>query len=77
MGLREQGLLAELLGYPEEASAEVGCRRGVLGEEGSQAQQARGLPQTLEVFGILREPHAEHCTHRPAERRRSDSTVPA
>lgn len=66
-GFWEQGFLAELLGYPEEASPEVGCRRGVLGEEGSQAQQARGLPQTLEVLRILGEPGAEHRAHRSAE----------
>lgn len=65
----QQGLLAELLGDPEEASAEVGCRRGVLREEGGQAQEAGGLPQTLEVFGILRQPRAKHRAHRPAELR--------
>lgn len=70
MGLREQGFLAELLGYPEEASAEVGRRRGVLREEGSEAQQAGGLPQALKVLGILGEPRAEHCAHRSAETRR-------
>lgn len=66
-GVGEQGFLAELLGYPEEASAEVGCRGGVPGEQGSQAQQARGLPQTLKVFRELREPCPEHSTHRPVE----------
>lgn len=65
----QQGLLAELLGDPEETSVEVGCRQGVLREEGGQAQQAGGLPQTLKVFGILRQPCAEHCAHRPAELR--------
>ena len=70
MGLREQGFLAELLGYPEEASAEVDRRRGVLREEGSEAQQARGLPQAFKVLGILGEPRAEHCAHRSAETRR-------
>ena len=64
MGVREQGFLAELLCDPEEASTEVGCRRGVLGEKGSEAQQARRLSQTLKVFRILREPRAEHRTHR-------------
>lgn len=70
MGIRQQGFLAELLGYPEEASTEVGCGWRVLREKGSQAQQARGLPQTLKVFRILRQPCAEHCTHRSAEIRR-------
>lgn len=65
----QQGLLAELLGDPEETSAEVGCRRGVLREEGGQTQQAGGLPQTLKVFGILRQPRAKHRAHRPAESR--------
>lgn len=65
----QQGLLAELLGDPEETSAEVGCRRGVLRQEGGQAQQAGGLPQTLKVFGILRQPRAKHRAHRPAELR--------
>lgn len=69
MGVRQQGSLAELLGYPEEASTEVGCGR-VPWEKGSQAQQARGLPQTLKVFRILRQPCAEHRTHRSAEIRR-------
>lgn len=70
MRIGKQGFLAELLGYSQEASTEVGGRRGVLWEEGSQSQQTRGIPQTLKVFRILREPCAEHCTHRSAERRR-------
>lgn len=37
MGIWEQGFLAELLGYPEEASTEISSRWGVMREEGSQA----------------------------------------
>lgn len=62
---RQQGPLAELLGHPEQTSAEVHRRQGVLGEVGGQAQQARRLTQTLEVFGILGEPRAEHGAHGP------------
>lgn len=61
----QQGPLAELLGHPEQTSAEVGRRRGVLGKEGGQAQQAGRLTQALEVLGILGEPCAEHGAHSP------------
>lgn len=70
MGVGQQGSLAELLGYPEDASTEVDCRWGVLWEEGGQAQQTRGLPQTLKVFWILRQPRAKHRAHRSAQIRR-------
>ncbi|KAG7216500.1 hypothetical protein INR49_001986 [Caranx melampygus] len=63
MAIWQQGFLTELLSYPEEASAEVDCRGGVLGEQGSETQQAGGLSQTPKVFRILCEPCTEHCTH--------------
>lgn len=68
MGIGEQGFLTQLLGYREELSAEVGCRRGVLREEGRQSKQTRGLPQTLKVLGVFRQPCPEHCTHGSVER---------
>lgn len=63
----QQGPLAELLGDAEQPSAEVGGGRGVLGEEGGQAQQAGRLAQALEVLGVLGQPRAEHGAHGPAE----------
>lgn len=65
VGGGQQGPLAELLGDPQQTSAEVGGGR-VLGEEGRQAQQAGRLAQALEVLGILRQPRAEHGAHGPA-----------
>lgn len=37
MAIWQQGFLTELLSDPEQASAEVDCRGGVLGEQGSKA----------------------------------------
>lgn len=65
MHVRQEGFLAQLLGDPEDAGAELGCRRGVSREELSQLQQARGLAQTPEVLGVLRHPRAEHRGHGP------------
>lgn len=77
VGGGQQRPLAELLGDPQQASAEVGGGRGVMAEggqaegggqveEGGQAQQAGRLTQALEVLGILGQPRAEHGAHDPA-----------
>lgn len=66
VGGGQQGPLAQLLGDPQQASAEVGGGRGVMAEEGGQAQQVGRLTQALEVLGILGQPRAEHGAHDPA-----------
>lgn len=71
-GVEEQGLLAELLGDPQELSAEVSCRGGVLREEWSQAEQKRGISQTLEVLRILGQPRPEDGAHRSAQEQHAD-----
>lgn len=67
MHVRQEGFLTQLLSYPEDVSAELDGRCRVLWEKLSQMQQTRGLRQTPEVFGILRQPRAEHGRHRSEE----------